>query len=210
MGESYEENFHARRITPAELTSDQGELLLEELKRFEPYLSPVATWSVDLEPRPQEATYKVDAIEVRLLRIESGPEDITTGWSVSWLEDPGTQTAEDPIVKIEHRHRLSVTTGGQVAYSSYGRVDWMVDPETGRAEKVRSPYEREAIKAFRIEEDAGAAVRAFTESLYAEIDNVRELERLTGVDTRGFTTERFNKVMSLLSQIADPAAEKLQ
>jgi hypothetical protein len=129
---------------------------------------------------------------------------------VSWLEDAGRQTMADPVIKTEHRHRLSVTADGQVPYSSYKRVDWMVDPETGRVEKVRSPYEREAVNAFRAEQDAGAAVRAFAEKLYAEIGSVRELEQLTGMDTRGFTIERFNKVMALLSEITDPTDKKLQ
>lgn len=191
------------------MTPEQGELLVEELKRFEPHLEPVADWFEDLEPRPQESIYGVGETEVRLLRVEGGLDDIVAGWSISWLEDLDGQTAEELAIKTEHRHRISVAPTGHVPYSSYERIDWLVDLETGRLERIRSGEEREAIRAFHAEGSDAAAVRAFTESIYAEIDRVREMERITGVDTRGFTTERFDKVMSLLAQIADPADKKL-
>lgn len=214
MSEAHEADW-SNEVPRRELTPEQGELLIRELKRFELYLGASANWPADLElPQPpRSATYDAEGTPVRLMRVEGpeGPEQ-RVGWWVSWYEDLELETIESPDIKVQHKHRITVRPDGTAVHPMYERSYKRRNTETGELEDLGSANRQAMLEAFAGEPDNKRTLRVLLDGVSVEVTQraeARKLEETAGVDLSTFSTERFNKVMTLLAKIPDPA-QKLQ
>jgi hypothetical protein len=193
-----------------ELTPEQGGLLIEELKRFEPYLDVNPNWPAALRLPPRSATYDVAGTQVKLMRIEGLEQNVS--WWINWYEDLELEAVMMDDVKIQHAHCITVVPGERIERSLYERRYKRLDPKTGQLEDIDSVNRAQMIEDFASEPDDEEALEVLFSGISAEVAQTqiaRRLEDVTGIDLSTFTGERFDKVMALLATIND-SSQKLR